>query len=313
MKYRRAIHWAGILIGALLFLWQLLQSMQALQLGQAFLQTPWLIVGAVLAASLANGVQMLAWKQIMLSLGHRLSLAEVISGYNLSFLPRYVPGSVWGYLSRHEWLRRQYGISVATATLGSVLEVLLIFIAGGLVVTVYLGQIEGSWSGLFALVLTGVGMASVVWFGLRLLCHKLFGPCLGPLAQGGDVSALAQGSAVLVLLFEYSALWCFHGLTLFLLAMSIGLPGIVKSFTGYVASFTIAWSIGFLILVVPSGLGIRETVLSYVLMGVLSITFPNAQVIAVLARMVTLTSEALWLVGAIVTKSVLRASFTENH
>lgn len=307
-KLRRLIHWIGILIGALLFLWQTLQAVQMFQSNRVSLQMPVLILGAVLVASLANSVQTLAWRRIMLRLGYQLPLIDVLSGYSLSFLPRYMPGSLWGYVSRHEWLWQRYCINFTTATLGSFFEVLLIFIAGGFVMIVYLVQLEGSWLGLVALAQAGGSVVIFVWIALRLLRHQTFCTRLGLISRQSEMSLRSEGWAVLELLFRYFVLWCLHGLTLFLLAMSVGLPVVWTNFTGYTFSFIVAWSIGFMVLFIPSGLGVRELTLSYVLAGVLAINFPNARAIAILARSVTLLSEMLCLVGANIVFLLMKAN-----
>ena len=68
------------------------------------------------------GILMAAWGAIMASQGVVLRPAAIVQGYLLSFLPRYIPGSVWGYLSRNEWLARYHGVGYGVATLTSFME-----------------------------------------------------------------------------------------------------------------------------------------------------------------------------------------------
>jgi uncharacterized membrane protein YbhN (UPF0104 family) len=82
-------------------------------------------------------LQMIAWKVILQGAGQEISLIHVFSGFNLSFVARYIPGTVWGYLSRGEWLKREHEIPYAITNYSSIIETiglvsanLLIFFQG---------------------------------------------------------------------------------------------------------------------------------------------------------------------------------------
>ena len=53
----------------------------------------------------------------------KINLISTLRGYSLSFLPRYLPGSIWGYLSRSEWLTQQFSIPFKYSNAISVVEI----------------------------------------------------------------------------------------------------------------------------------------------------------------------------------------------
>ena len=69
--------------------------------------------------------QVCAGVLLMRSLNIELPIHKARYIYSLSFLARYIPGSIWGYLSRSEWLLHDYQVSYASSNYGSILEVAL--------------------------------------------------------------------------------------------------------------------------------------------------------------------------------------------
>src|SRR3989304_10306358 len=106
----RAVYWVGVAVGGSLFLYQIWVG--ALSLGEhSFnLSLPINLVIAWASAALAYWLQISAWSLIMGELSVRLPWRRAMRGYTLSFLPRYIPGSIWGYLSRGQWLLDSFGV-----------------------------------------------------------------------------------------------------------------------------------------------------------------------------------------------------------
>ena len=124
MGWRRRLYFAGFLLGGLLFVQQLGQVYQAAVTQVVHsVAYGWLVV-ALLSVMAGTMLQVAAWVYLMGGLGVPLLWRKVVWGYIFSFVPRYVPGSVWGYLSRGEWLFQSQGVSRRVTALGSVLEVL---------------------------------------------------------------------------------------------------------------------------------------------------------------------------------------------
>jgi uncharacterized membrane protein YbhN (UPF0104 family) len=63
------------------------------------------------------------------------------------------------------------------------------------------------------------------------------------------------------------------------------------------AFYSLAWVIGFLILFVPAGVGIREVVLTMLLFTKSGMTLSTANGVAVVMRLCVLLSEAIWVMS----------------
>jgi uncharacterized membrane protein YbhN (UPF0104 family) len=64
-----------------------------------------------------------------------------------------------------------------------------------------------------------------------------------------------------------------------------------------VFAYALAWTAGFLIPLVPSGLGARETVLSSLLIQQLQLSAQSASAVSVACRIVVYVAELMWLVA----------------
>ena len=83
------------------------------------------------------------------------------------------------------------------------------------------------------------------------------------------------------LLPGYCATWLAYGCGLYLLGLSIH-PLPLTAIPALVGIFAIAWVVGFLSFITPSGLGVREGVLGYLLSSLMPL--PVALLLALLAR-----------------------------
>ena len=129
-RWRRVLFALGLALGLALLLWQVWRGYVAIQHYGFRVLCPACLVASLALSLLLQLVQMLAWIQVMRYLGYPLPFGRALAGYMLSFLPRYIPGSVWGYLGRSEWLARSYGISYAGSMTGSLLEALALVVTG---------------------------------------------------------------------------------------------------------------------------------------------------------------------------------------
>lgn len=291
-RVRRALQTLGLVIGGLLLLQQVVNAVRAVVLSEVHLQHPEYLAAAIGMSTLAGGVQIIGWVLIMRRAGVRLSWLEAVRGYNLSFLPRYIPGSVWGYLSRSEWLWRYHQVAYTVSNAGSVLEVFFILLAGGI------------FSLAFGLPLLNINIG-VVWLagaclaliGIAFLVINkvpaLLSPLEGPLAN--LLGAFPQITLIefMVIFAIYVALWLCHGTMLFFLTESFGYT--VASILRYVVIYYVAWSVGFLVLFVPAGVGIRDTLLSRLLGSLVPLQLSQATVLSVMARLSGLIGEIIWL------------------
>jgi hypothetical protein len=282
MNLRRALYWAGIVVGFTLFAYQFWLAAEAMRTQPVALVSP-LSLGAGLGAELVAYLLLMAgWALIMRLLGVRMGALPVLRGYLLSFLPRYIPGTVWGYFGRNEWLAREHGVAYRQSSTGSILEVIMLVATCGALVA---GWLFPGWAGLLAAValLAAAAVATV------LVVRRLAGGDSSQLDSTGIAWLTWTAVAVIHLGF-----WAMHGLATGLVAAAIGAGGGV-SLWSFTASFAASWLAGFLAVFVPAGLGVREWVLGELLGRSGAFAPGEPSLIAVLGRFLMVLAELLLL------------------
>jgi glycosyltransferase 2 family protein len=279
-RARPALTVVGMTIGLGLLLWQLVRSVQLMRASPALVPTPMLLVAMLGCALLSHLTQMMGWRWLMCGLGHKLPWRQVIGGYMLSFLPRYIPGSAWGYLSRGAWFARA-GVPQRVSAAGSVLETLVIVSAGA---GLGLGFVLNTTGAALLGVMAGVVALAAGQWGLRFL------PTWRELPMPDLRYVLLTTGHVL-------PIWLLYGV---LIQLALGMPnGALERIEHAAQLFYVAWFAGAAAVFVPAGLGVRELALTGLLSGAQLSSPDAAAVVPVLIRIVMLCSELIWLLGAV--------------
>jgi hypothetical protein len=289
---RKILFRLGILAGLVLLSIQISQAYQAFKTQVIFIQSYWPLWLAGLVILISFLQQIGAWVLIMRSLNIQLPIHKARFIYSLSFLARYIPGSIWGYLSRSEWLLQNYQVSYAISNYGSILEVALeVSISFSVIGFCILWNnffIPG-WIGYLLLFLPWLPW--LIWFSKFSLPwrNKLVGYLKSEILRLNP--RFREGTVILVLLILN---WIYYGLGVFLVGYSLGilridqLPSAWPLLTG---DFSAAWLAGFFAIFIPSGLGVRELVLSTLLTSHFQVIASVAQAISVMMRLITVLAE----------------------
>jgi len=297
---RKSLYWVGILVGGGLFLnqaWRGYQSISSKSLGIA---NPWeLIVSAGFIIS-AMGIQIAAWRIMMANLGTSLTGREVLESYVLSFLPRYIPGSVWGYVSRAEWLKQSHGTPYTISNLGSMLEIVLIFTGIGLVSGIYLFEtLAGSIK--WVLLSLFFSIPLIGWLAIKWgLTSSVFNFLPGKISVSNSFKIFPI-RVWLELCALHGFTWVLYGTSVYWIVKLIS-PDFPVALVDTTFLFAISWLLGFIVPFVPSGLGIREQSLSTLLNSVIFLSPGYASGVAVLSRLLSLSGELVWLVIGVLLK-----------
>jgi uncharacterized membrane protein YbhN (UPF0104 family) len=244
------------------------------------------------------------------SLGGSLRYTRATQIWFLSNIIRYIPGNVWQFLGMTE-LAAEDGIS-RVATLTSIVLHQVISTAAGLVLVALYFAVAGRHSpalaeagGWFAWLQPFLWLAPL---GLLLLqpriLERLLNRLLVRLGRLPLQITLTWGQ-VWVLLLRYLAVW---------LAMGLSYAALVRSLTTLqpaavpylVACWAAAYVIGYLSLLTPSGLGVREGVMVLLLAPILPA--PVAAVVAIVARLWMVAGELLGVGGALALRQALGPS-----
>lgn len=254
-------------------------------------------LGSVGLVWLMYAVLIEAWRRMLAGWGQRLGRLTATRIWIVSSLGKYVPGKVWA-IAGMALMAKEAGVAAWAATASAViLQVLAI--GSGAAVAGLLGAraLEATrpellpwlWLG-GALALAGAGLLLVPGMIGRLLA---LARVAGPDAETPGLEPLVVG------LMANLLAWLGYGMALWLLALAV-LPVPALSPALAIAAFAASYVAGFVVLIAPGGLVVREGLLIVLLQG--SLGLGAATALAVASRVLLTITE----VGAAVPFLVLR-------
>jgi hypothetical protein len=201
-------------------------------------------LGAIAAYYLAFVV---GWQLILRAMGIELDYRTALRAEMLSMLAKYIPGGVWTPAARVVAVRK-VGVRNTPLVLGSIaLE------AG-------LSAIAGVWP-----------LAAFVLVLVVLLHPRVFSPLMTRIARRlgtGPIPRIRE-RVLLGLVGYYCLTWLLAGVALFFLARSVGNPPVSSiPYLGGVSA--VGAIVAVLVVIAPSGLGVREGAMYGLLVAVMS-------------------------------------------
>ena len=242
-----------------------------------------IIVASALVVLAAYAVLIEAWRRILVAWNASLDFWPAARIMSVSRLGLYVPGRIW-QMTAMIGMAQSERVKPAAAVGSSVLNT-IVNIATGFLVALATG-----WRSFGAISQgrTGVGIALLVvgMIGILLLPSAL--PLIVDWARrvtGRDLfGATLPHRAVYVAIVANIVAWLLYGAAfeLFVLGMTGTAPG---SYADYVTAWAWSYLAGYLAVIVPGGLGVREGALALALGTLKLATPPTAVVIAVSSRL----------------------------
>jgi uncharacterized membrane protein YbhN (UPF0104 family) len=200
--------------------------------------------------------------------GHRIGYRRMFAINALSQLAKYLPGGIWHFVGRAGFYHAD-GLALRAVTRAMVVEnlwlVLSAFLVGLIAALAY--HLPGARAGIAA-----VGLIAV-WWALLWLIHLRF----------GGVRSWPAGLGGLAL---QAAIWALVGASLWII-----LPGLSgwRSAALAIGAFCLSWVVGYLAVFAPGGIGVRETVMTALLVPLLAA--PEALVYAAVHRFIWVAAE----------------------
>jgi hypothetical protein len=256
---------------------------------------PWLLVVSLLPGWLldlpATG---LAWTIMLGKFGDRLGLWRSVIVIAASRIGKYAPGKVWFALGRM-MLARQDGVRDAH-TLTTMLLETAFFMLGAVMlfgVTAAITPAESlTYRHLLPLVmlpfcivvLSPTVFRRVVNFALRRLKRR-------------EVEFHWNFAEALGLLAIYIFIWVCQGFGIWV-AINSFFPLSIGKLPALLGAHAVSWIVGFLVLVAPAGLGVREGILTFFLSSIMPV--PVAIIASIIARLWFTLSEGIVAVPAVI-------------
>jgi len=229
----------------------------------------------------------LTWKVLLAGLGAKLPAVKAIAIIAVSQLGKYVPGKVWFTLGRI-YLAKRHGIPESKSAVSAFMEIgfalltalmlfavsLLFLPAGRAPAQAYLAFVLVP---LCLLIIYPPLLRRIVNFILR----RLRQPAIDIRLSFGRIAALVG---------LYLSMWLAQGLGFFILINSFyRIP--MAELPVVVGGYALAWILGFLVLISPAGLGVREGIMTFALR--LIMPEPVAIIAALLGRVWITVAEVL--------------------
>lgn len=296
-SWRRSVFAIGMALGVFLFARQLWSGYRALRQQEFVRLQPAYLLGALMLSLLVYVLQMLAWLMIMRHLGIFIGVRKALGGFFLSFLPRYIPGSVWGYWSRSHWLEDSLGIGYGTSVLGSVLEALALVLTALIVAGVHL-SVRSTGTVRLLLAFGSACAMGFTWLAVpkvSMLIVQRLGMAKTPMVSRRG-SLFGAWSAALGLC---TILWLTYGGSVLLVGNAL-LSRPSRNWLAATSASALSWTLGFVAVFVPSGLGIREASLSVLLPMYTDFVPWQADLIAVICRFEILVAELMLLIVGLI-------------
>ena len=279
-----------------LFIYQVKKNWAELT-AYTFQLNPWLLALAFLGFMLQELSYGLIWQTILIRLGSNLGLRTCLRIYLASEFVRYIPGNVWHVLTRILWVGK-YGVSRPVAFASMAIELITKLAAGILVFSVSLlfwhdfGKLG---SLLHGSLLDILGIASIIALFIGLHPRILNGVLNWALLRmkREPIQLTLCYSDILFITLAWCASWIVAGTAFYVLLLALWPAAPIVAWPICIGIYAIAWDIGFVSFITPSGLGIREAAIVALFALALPLPAGLASIMALLSRLVSTLAEVV--------------------
>jgi len=262
-----------------------------------FQLNPWLLALAFLGFMLQELSYGLIWRTVLARLGSNLSLRTCLRIYLASEFVRYIPGNVWHVLTRILWVGK-FGVSRPVAFASMAIELITKLAAGMLVFSVSLlfwhdfGKLGSLLRGSLLDIL---GIASIIALFIGLHPRILNGVLNWALLRmKREPIQLTLGySDILFITLAWCVSWIVAGTAFYVLLLALWPAAPIVAWPICIGIYAIAWDIGFVSFITPSGLGIRDAAIVALFALTLPLPYGLASIMALLSRLVSTLAEAV--------------------
>ncbi len=244
------------------------------------------LIGSIILTWLALLGPVVMFKSIFKKIAnHQFSFPEIFKYFNLSFIGRYLPGKVWSMAGMVYFADRR-GIGKRLSMTVVIINEIC-FKGSGLF-----------WGlGYFLITRTHPELALAA-LAVMLLSLMIIHPVLlqklidsgSKLIKKETIKLNISYGSIIRFFLTYLIFWSIYGLSLYLLIKAV-YPSTDIPILAAVSSLPLAWTVGFLAVIIPGGIGVREGML----VALLSIFIPAeiALVIAIIQRIIATLIEGI--------------------
>lgn len=240
----------------------------------------WIAAGTVPAVAYFL-VRIVAWRSALASLGVRPRFLPVASVWMNGEIIRYIPGNLWSVVGRVAGALKLGATRTAVFSSMVIEAVTLVASAFGLSCVLLIGYPQFAFPGRTALLIVGAVLSAAV--ALRAVAAVIVRAIYRMLRRGEEPPDVRGAGAV------YRGMvvaWICFALFQLTIVRALGFPVDSVVLAGI---FTASWLVGYVSFVTPSGLGVREAVLTAMAIPYFGVA--DSILIAVLSRVAMIVIE----------------------
>lgn len=255
---------------------------------------PLLILAALIFSSNVASTSF-AWTLMMKFSGEKIPVFESINLFVSTFIVRYIPGSVWAVIAR-ALANKEHGVKVVKTAWGWMIENISYLMVGLIFSALVLSSIADLPSWIIPLVVVALPLC-----GIFVLRYELLGKVFDKLVVKRFKKYIGDEYEVLeltmkqkfIILGVYTISWIFYSIHYFVVCKAVSGANLGDFFvlSGINA---LAWSLGYLSIITPSGGGVREAVMITALTTLGIMGKVDAVVVTLLARLAFIGGELIY-------------------
>ncbi len=231
------------------------------------------IVASMLVTWMMYALLIWGWRAVLHGWRQWLRAVDAARIWTVSSLGKYIPGKVWS-IAGMAVMAEQSGVSGVAATSSAVVMQLVALATGAMVALVFTGtevldRLLMPYVGQWGSVLAFAGAAVAILASLALTLPSLTRRIGHLIGRPDFVQPVDPGALAASLLVNFLA-WGGYGLALQLLLLGT-IPDLELTWTAATGAFAASYLLGYLALVVPGGIGVREGILVLLLKGSLGL------------------------------------------
>lgn len=252
---------------------------------------PWVWLASVPLVLTGLLASMQSWRVLLADMGSQLPLGAAARVYFVGQLGKYMPGSVWPLVAQME-MARDHGVPRARSAVAFAVNVLVAICVALLLACAALPLVPGSalgrlrWAAVLAPVFLAVLHPAILNRLVRVALRLIRRPATEATITGSG--ALRSAAWVVVAFASFGA-------QIWVVASSFGAADPLRALVLSVGGYALAWSVGFLFVIAPAGVGVRDVALVAALSPVLD---RGEAIVAALVSRVLFTAGDLATAGA---------------
>jgi uncharacterized membrane protein YbhN (UPF0104 family) len=205
------------------------------------------------------GIVAYTWEKSLAMLGEKISFLQALQINAIATLPKYAPGKVWGILGK-VYLAKKEGLTEHSCIVTITLETILYLLSGLILfLLTSVPRVKSHMPVIFYLLIIPVCLVTIyppIMIKITNFFLKLFNRPL--------IDVTPNYFQILLLLLLYTLSWILQGFGVFFLIRSF-YPIDFKLVLIIASLHAFSWALGFISIITPAGLGVKEGVFSYFL------------------------------------------------